>query len=308
MTIWAEAMAAGLHGRDGYYTRGRGPGQDFRTSSTVAPDVFADAIAALLGKLPLGVSDEVVEIAAGTGAVLAALAERLPPQVRLVGVEQRPHPAGLPGRVEWRDQLPAQVSGLLLAVEWLDTVPVDVVVDGRVQLVGVDGVERPGPPVPTEDAAWLEQWWPIGGRREVGRCRDDAWADAVARLVSGLAVAVDYGHLAAARPPMGTLRGYRDGQVTAPVPDGCSDVTAAVAWDAVQAAVPGRSVLTTQASALRALGISAALPRRDDPGYAAALERASRARLLLDPEGLGGFSWLVTQPGTDTTGSLEWLG
>lgn len=308
MTSWAEAMAAGLHGTDGYYTRGGGPGEDFRTAATVAPDVFADALATLLGRLPLADSYEVVEMAAGTGAVLAGLAARLPPEVGLVGVEQRPRPAGLPGRVEWRDQLPDTISGLLLAVEWLDTVPVDVVVDGRIQLVGVDGVEHPGPPVRADDAAWLELWWPTGRRREVGRRRDEAWADAVARLESGLAVAVDYGHLAAERPASGTLRGYRDGRVTTPVPDGYSDVTAAVAWDAVQTAVPGRSVLVPQASALRALGVSAALPPRGRPGFAAALARASRARLLLDPAGLGGFSWLCTEPATGEASSLDWLG
>jgi SAM-dependent MidA family methyltransferase len=305
---WAEAMSVSLHGSDGYYLGGRGPGDDFRTSATAAPDVFADAVVALLRQLAPGPAVEVVEVAAGTGAVLAALAERLPPEIRLVGVEQRPRPPGLPERVEWLAELPAQVRGLLLAVEWLDTIPVDVVVDGRVLLVDEIGVERPGPPPTPEDAAWLERWWPTGARREVGRRRDLAWTDAVTRLTSGLAVAVDYGHVLPGRPPAGTLRGYREGRVVPPVPDGRSDVTAAVAWDAVQAALPGRSVLVPQASALRALGVSAALPPRGDPAYAAELARASRARLLLDPAGLGGFSWLVTQPGVANGPSLDWLG
>ncbi len=307
MTGWAEVMTDRLHGPQGYYTRGGGPGQDFRTAATVAPDVLADALVALLEQLPPASRGQVVEVAAGTGAVLEALADRLPARIGLVGVEQRPRPPGLPARIGWQADLPEHVDGLLLALEWLDTVPVDVVVDGRVQLVDVRGRERPGPPPSPEDAAWLQRWWPAGHRREVGRRRDEVWGDAVARLRSGFAVAVDYGHLAGDRPPEGTLRGYRDGRVTRPVPDGTSDVTAAVAWDAVQAAAPGRSVLTTQAVALRALGVSATLPPRDDPEYAAGLARASRARLVLDPAGLGGFSWLLTAPGSGGDSSLSWL-
>ncbi|MDP9498141.1 MAG: hypothetical protein M3P46_10915, partial [Actinomycetota bacterium] len=59
--------------------------------------------------------------------------------------------------------------------------------------------------------------------------------------------------------------------------------------------------LLTQRAALRALGVSGALPAYgDDPAaYARALQDASAAGVLLDPRGLGGFSWLVREVGID---------
>src|SRR5256885_1562034 len=79
-------------------------------------------------------------------------------------------------------------------------VTVDAAGDVRYVLVGADGTERVGPRVEPGDAAWLARWWPLSGapegaRAEVGAGRDQAWADAVATVVRGLALAVDYGHL-----------------------------------------------------------------------------------------------------------------
>ena len=92
-------------------------------------------------------------------------------------------------------------------------------------------------------------------RAEIGRPRDDAWADAVgARAAAGCALAVDYGHLRADRPPVGTLTGYRGGRQVPPVPDGRCDVTAHVAIDAVAAAgaaVAGRAYTAADASGRR---------------------------------------------------------
>jgi SAM-dependent MidA family methyltransferase len=303
---WAQAMARCLHTTgSGFYRAERGPGTDFRTAATVAPDVLADALVAMWERLPVEFRRSVVEIGAGTGSVLAALAARLPVDVGIVGVEQRPRPAGLPARVGWRSTLPAGVHGLVIAFEWLDTVPVDVVLDGRLVRVGPTGVERPGPRPSPVDEAWLVRWWPAGGRREVGHRRDAAWVAAVSCLAAGVAVAVDYGHVRSDRPVGGSLIGYRRGRVAAAVPDGDRDVTAAVAWDAVAGAVAEHgpqfsvehTVLTDQRSALRDLGVRAYLPARPPgtapSGYAAELQRLSRARLLLDPNGLGSFSWLL---------------
>ena len=59
----------------------------------------------------------------------------------------------------------------------------------------------------------------------------------------------------------------------------------------------GRSILTDQRTALRALGVRASLPPRSaatEPAtYAAGLRRASAARVLTDPAGLGAFGWLM---------------
>lgn len=307
-TTWAEAMAAGLHAPGAFYPRGRGPGPDFRTASSLAPDLLAEACAELLARLPEDVRSDVVEVGAGTGALLAALAGRLPSGTRLVGVEQRPRPAGLPERVEWQAHLPATVRGLVIAFEWLDTLPVDVIVAAgnsvpvdRVLVVDPDGRERPGPVPDRRTREWLSHWWPAGARREAGHRRDDAWSDAVARLTAGIAVAVDYGHVAGVRPPGGSLVGFRGGRRVGPRPDGDTDVTAHVAWDAVAAAVrrtvpDATSVLRPQREVLPSLGLSAGLPPRSRID-ADALRRAGRARVLLAPAGLGSFGWLMTAVG-----------
>ncbi|MGW4809897.1 SAM-dependent methyltransferase, partial [Kitasatospora sp. NPDC004272] len=134
-------------------------------------------------------------------------------------------------------------------------------------------------------------------RIELGGPRDAAWAAAVGGLERGLAVAADYAHLRAARPPFGTLTGFRDGRECAPVPDGSCDLTAHVALDA--AAAPGHpALLTTQREALRALGVSGARPplalaSTDPAAYLRALSGAGEAAELTDPAGLGAFHWLV---------------
>jgi SAM-dependent MidA family methyltransferase len=297
---WADVMDRDLAG---FYRLGRGPGTDFRTATTAAPDVLADAVRALFDRLPPAASRDVVEVGAGNGALLAALATRLPARVRLAGVERRSRPAGLPERVAWLPVAPPGIRGLLLAIEWLDTVPVDVVRDGRVLLVDPAGRERSGPSPSAIDMAWLARWWPTGDRTEVGRRRDAAWTRALGHLDAGVAVAVDYGHQRNDRPAGGSLTGYRHGRVVVPAPGGDRDVTAGVAWDAVAAAAVAHrpmlagenTVLTTQRALLHDLGITADIPARTRRAgaFAAALERTSRAGVLLDPSGLGGFGVLL---------------
>ncbi|MGC4836401.1 SAM-dependent methyltransferase, partial [Micromonospora vinacea] len=138
-------------------------------------------------------------------------------------------------------------------------------------------------------------------RAEIGRTRDEAWAQAVQKMERGLAVAVDYGHLRESRPIDGTLTGYRGGRQVPPVPDGSSDVTAHVAMDSVASA--GAAVarcaysLVLQREALRALGADGGRPPlslagTDPVGYVRALAAASAVAELTDPAGLGGHWWL----------------
>ncbi|WP_433648718.1 SAM-dependent methyltransferase [Micromonospora zamorensis] len=138
-------------------------------------------------------------------------------------------------------------------------------------------------------------------RAEIGRSRDEAWANAVRQISRGLAVAVDYGHLNGDRPVDGTLAGYRGGRQVSPVPDGSSDVTAHVAMDSVASA--GAAVarcaysLVLQREALRALGADGGRPPlslagTDPAGYVRALAAASAVAELTDPAGLGGHWWL----------------
>ncbi|WP_258028720.1 SAM-dependent methyltransferase, partial [Streptomyces fradiae] len=233
---------------------------------------------------------------------------RLPEGVRLraYAVERAPRPAGLDPRVEWVAEPPAGVRGLLFANEWLDNVPVEVAQvddDGTPRYVEVrrDGAERLGPPVRGADAGWLDRWWPLrgpGARAEIGRPRDEAWAAAAGTVAAGLAVAVDYAHTAGARPPYGTLTGFRDGREVPPVPDGTRDLTSHVALDACAAAASGPAELLSQRDALRRLGVSGqrpplALASSDPAAYVRALAGAGEAAELTARGGLGDFTWLL---------------
>ena len=294
-------MQDALYGTGGFFLR-HAPAEHFRTSATASP-VFAAAVRTLAGRVDdaLGRPDpfDVVDVGAGRGELLSALPD-VPTRWRLTGVELAPDPrTGL----AWTDVVPP-LEGLLLANEWLDDVPLDVLFDGRVVQVASDGTERLGGPALPEQLQWTQRWWPQGRRVEVGLSRDRAWAGAVAQLRRGLAVAVDYGHVLGDRSVHGdrrpTLTGYRDGRQVAPLPDGSCDLTAHVALDAVAHAVGGRVV--QQRHALAALGVVADPPPRslattDPRGYLALLQASSQAAELLDRRGLGGFGWVVSAVG-----------
>jgi SAM-dependent MidA family methyltransferase len=327
MRRWRDAMREALYGPEGFYTAASsgGPAAHFRTSAHVST-VFAGSLSRLVARVDeaLGRPDpfELVDVGAGRGELLLALLAELPrplaARVRATAVEVGPPPGGLPPGIAWTDRLPPKTTGLLLATEWLDNVPVDVVCrDGsgvlRYVLVDASGTERVGPRVEPGDAAWLARWWPLdaapeAARAEVGVERDAAWAAAVVTVVRGLAVVVDYGHLRGGRPVFGTLTGYRSGRRVPPVPDGSCDLTAHVALDAVAHAggtaadVPPR--LLSQRTALHALGVDGRRPplslAHDDPGaYLRALARAGVSAELTDPEGLGAHTWLLQPVGLD---------
>ncbi|MFE0101440.1 SAM-dependent methyltransferase [Streptomyces sp. NPDC059009] len=311
---WREAMEAALYGPTGFYRSPEGPAGHFRTSVHASP-LFAGAVARLLCLVDevLDHPDELafVDLGAGRGeltaGVLAALPADVAARTRAYAVELAERPQDVDPRIAWVSAPPTGVTGLLFANEWLDNVPLDVAEvapDGTARLVLVreDGTEHLGEPVTGADAEWLEQWWPLppepGLRAEIGRPRDAAWATAVASLERGLAVAVDYAHERGARPPFGTLTGFREGRETAPVPDGTADVTAHVALDACAdaAGVPGGR-LRSQRTALGALGVSGGRPplslaSSDPAGYVRALTRAGEAAELTARGGLGDFGWL----------------
>ena len=136
----------------------------------------------------------------------------------------------------------------------------------------------------------------------------------MACLAEGRAVAVDYAHVRAARPPFGSLTGFRAGREVPPVPDGGCDLTAHVALDACAEAVGAAPVgaaalgatsvgwpvagLVTQREALRALGVSGGRPplslaSTDPAGYVRALSSAGEAAELTALGGLGDFLWLT---------------
>jgi SAM-dependent MidA family methyltransferase len=314
-------MEEALYGEGGFYRRGERPAAHFRTS-VHASRSYAAALGRLLTELDAALGRprplQLVDMGAGSGELLAQILAAVPKlagRLEAVAVELSPRPAGLPAEIRLLAAPPADITGLVIANEWLDNVPLDVVEltpDGP-RLVLVDpatGAEAMGPEPTADDMDWLARWWPlrdVGDRAEVGRARCAAWAEVVARLRRGVALAVDYAHSLTGRPPYGTLSGYRDGHVVPAVPDGSCDVTAHVALDAC--AVAGRragataSLLTSQRAALRGLGVSGvrpslALAHSDPRGYVGALCRAGEEAELIDPDGLGGYGWLVQCAGT----------
>ncbi|MER6277123.1 SAM-dependent methyltransferase [Streptomyces sp900105245] len=343
---WRAAAGTALYGPGGFYRRPEGPAGHFRTSVHASP-LFAGAVARLLRRVDEALGRppvlDFVDMGAGRGELVAGVLAALPAEVaaraRGYAVEIAHRPARTDGRITWLSEPPEAVTGLLFANEWLDNVPVDVAeVDSagvpRLVLVADDGSERLGAPVDGADADWLARWWPLpaeeGLRAEIGLPRDRAWADAVATVARGLAVAVDYAHTLDTRPPFGTLTGFREGRETAPVPDGSCDITAHVALDACAAAgaphglaEPGpggpqspreprsdteaarglpAARLLTQRDALRALEITGARPplalaSTDPAAYVRALAGAGEAAELTAPGGLGDFGWLLQPVG-----------
>ncbi len=320
-------MEDALYGECGFYRRGERPAAHFRTS-VHASRRYAAALGRLLTELDQALGGperlQLVDIGAGSGELLTQISMAVPELAdRLVAtaVELSPRPPGLPAGIHWAGAPPKEITGLVIANEWLDNVPLDVVEltpDGP-RLVLVDratGAEAIGPEPPPEDMDWLARWWPLrepGDRAEVGRPRCAAWASVVARLRCGVALAVDYGHSRAGRPACGTLSGYRDGHVVPAVPDGSCDVTAHVALDACsdagKRAGATATLLTSQRAALRGLGVcgvrpSLSLARSDPRTYLGALGLAGEEAELIDPNGLGGYGWLVQCTGTPMPPSL----
>ncbi|WP_155369465.1 SAM-dependent methyltransferase [Catellatospora vulcania] len=338
-------MRTALYGPDGFFVRER-PADHFRTSAQ-SPH-FARAIALLAADVDRALGSpevfDLVDVGAGRGellhGVLAALPAPLRARVRPVAVEVSARGGGEPGAdgalagvaprtgavagtgVSWRTELPRGLTGLLLATEWLDNVPLDLARDGSY----LDTDLNPCGPLDPADAAWIERWWPAGPDDvvEVGRSRDEAWADAVGALDAGLALAVDYGHRRGERPVLPTVTGFRGGREVPPVFDGSTDITCHVAMDSVAVAAQARTrevagpdaqaatsggpeagwLLLDQRTALHRLDVTAARPplglaSTDPVGYVRALAAASEIGELTATGGLGGHWWLAQWPDLD---------
>lgn len=317
-------MERALYGPGGFFTRAQdGPADHFRTSVHASP-LFAGALLRLVEAADDALGRprrlDVVDLGAGRGELLAALHALSGGNARwrLTGVEVAPRPAGLPATIGWRRRAPEEITGVLLATEWLDNIPLDVAEmdhTGRLRRVLVDpltGAESLGTDIDAADRFWQARWWRDprpGDRVELGAGRDLAWADAVSTVRRGCALAVDYGHLSAERPAHGTLTGFRAGRQVVPVPDGGSDLTAHVALDSAASAVGTPYKLISQREALKALGIDGGRPslelaRTDPAAYLRALGTAGAAAELINPEGLGGHRWLLHEVGIELRGTI----
>jgi SAM-dependent MidA family methyltransferase len=304
---WKQAWDAALYGPTGFFRR-ESPVAHFRTSVHASP-LFAQALVRLARDAGL---DTVVDIGAGRGELLSQI-RALDPGLDLLGVEVAPRPSGLHPAIAWTTALPESVDGLIVANEWLDNIPCHVAeVDkaGTLRMVHVDptsGAESWGSAlthgsVPVTLREWVERWWPVdraqpGLRVEIGSSRDTAWADVVARLTHGIAVAIDYGHVRSDRPAYGSIRSYRHGREVDVLPDGSRDLTAHVAVDSVANRVDGR--VRTQREVLAELGVSGqrpalALASADPTAYVRRLATATEAAELTAAGGLGDFYWVTS--------------
>ena len=308
-TPWKQAWDQALYGDNGFYRQADGPAGHFSTASQGIPQIGAQLARALLTLMEQEGLDTIVDMGCGRGELLEHI-HRLSPKAHCVGVDivDRPELSEpidwirSPGGQRLPDELDALNDTLVFANEWLDVVPCPIAQldeSGELREVLVDivsGDEQLGEIVSGADREWCQWFWPIdrlepGDRLEIGETRDTAWDNLLARLATGLAVAVDYGHTIDSRPGSGTLTGFRQGRQSLPIPNGSCDLTAHVAMDSLT-----HDELMDQRTALRQLGVSGQTPphdlsRTDPTAYLHGLSAAAAATALTARGGLGDFMW-----------------
>jgi SAM-dependent MidA family methyltransferase len=313
----------------GYYSAGArkfGAAGDFITAPEVAP-VFSRCLAAQCAEVlaALGGGD-VLEFGAGSGAMAAAMLSelevlsRLPGRYRILEVSadlrqrQRatieaavPH---LLERVEWLDRWPARFTGVAVANEVLDAMPVERYSwrDGRIEALGVsclDGIfQWAAAPASAELRERVERIrgevgtdWPDGYVSEVNLGLEAWLAAAAATLERGVMLFVDYGlprrELYSPERSTGTLlchlrhRFHDDPFVRV----GLQDITAWVDFTAVAEAaeIAGLDVAgyTTQAHFLIGNGLSRHLADVSNVDLVQRLNLSRQAMLLTLPGEMG---------------------
>jgi SAM-dependent MidA family methyltransferase len=249
--------AALYHPEYGYYRRARDPfgiEGDFFTAEQIQP-VFGRLISQLFHQLgPFGT---VVEFGAGRREMAAAFAD----------LEYLPVDVGY-------GDLPERFEGFVLANEFVDALPVDVVTNRagtlrqmRVHCRGERFAWTVAEEAGADAAAWVADAageLSEGARIEVNLPSWD-WIDRVGEsLTSGYALILDYGYSVreAIRFPQGTLMSYRRHQAFEDVlaDPGERDITSHVAFSALEAQAE-RSALEV----VRRESMAAALIRAGEP-------------------------------------------
>ncbi len=312
----------------GYYVAGAppiGPGGDFVTAPTISP-LFGHCLAHQCGEVLAACGGgDILELGAGTGELAADILDGLkagegPPDLYLI-LEPGPalrerqrallearHP-DLIDRVHWIDRLPRAFSGVLVANEVMDALPVhrfQVRADGAIAEILVrplaDGWEEvAADPVSPGLAAAVRALHAQGLAREPGyaseiNMRLGPWIRALAgSLTRGLMLLIDYGYARADyyRPEraMGTLmchhrhRAHGDPYVHL----GLQDITAHVDFSAAAAAGRGAGLevagFATQAHFLIGCGFESLLAERIQGK--AGLDVLPGAKQLVSPLGMG---------------------
>lgn len=307
----------------GYYVNGLrkfGAEGDFITAPERSP-LFARALARQVAQVLQAVpGGEVLEFGPGSGALAAELLaelERLgclPSRYLMLELsaelQQRQRAAiarrvpQLAGRVQWLDQLPQRIGGVVIANEVLDAMPVRrfrVTADGLAELcVALDDGALCLQAVPVRDVEVTQRLagfdLPPGYETEVNLTAE-AWLRTFAeRLACGAALLIDYGYPRAEyyhlQRSAGTLRcHYRqqahDDALRWP---GLQDIGAHVDFSAMAQAgcEAGLTVagFAHQAQFLINCGLTGLL-EAVDPGSAEYVDLAVQARQLLLPQAMG---------------------
>lgn len=300
---FVDSWIAASTGDQGWW-RTRYPDEHFRTSLFSA-DLVALLIVNLLADFGLNrdSSARVLDVGAGRGQLATAISA-LRPHWSITAVDVRPAPGNvcLPWLVDMWDARYHSWTTHAVDEWWQADQHTPVVVIGHEFLD-----ELPCAFGADHDTAWAERWWPDAQHAdlpEIGRARDSAWAAVMRRLTGpgGFAIAVDYGHFIHDRPTEPTLRGFRDGQLTAARTDGSVNLTADVAFDAVSAAAceAGAEEIWSADQATTAQRWLPQLPS-DDRAHDNPLadlvarnrQRVFRAAHLGGDRGLGSYWWLV---------------
>jgi SAM-dependent MidA family methyltransferase len=328
----------------GYYARGESPiglmpagspgagpngtpGSDFVTAPVLSP-FFGRALAAQVAQaLQAAQADEVYEFGAGTGALAQQVLDTLGERVRrstIVEVsgalreQQRQALARFGDRVQWADEMPPAIRGVVLGNEVLDAMPA--------QLLSFDGqtwcergvawhegrlhfADRPTELRPPVDGPFVP-----GTVLEIQPQAQAFVATLAERLTCGLALFIDYGfpeaELYHPQRTSGTLMCHRahraDGNPLADV--GLKDITVHVDFTAIALAAQDAGLTvagyTSQARFLLNCGIANLLEHATIP------ERAAAQKLLTEHEMGELFKVMALTRGLDSPDGLgsEWLG
>ena len=306
----------------GYYSAGcrkLGAEGDFVTAPEIAPlfsRTLARAILPLLEALP---DAGLLEAGAGSGRMAADLLAELAQQgmrpgyailERSAELRQRQQAAlaTFAERVSWLDDLPEAFTGIVLANELLDAMPVHRLIRENGEwreawVAWADGrfVWRRGPLTDPRLAERMAAVQPVGGGwpepylTEVNLAAEDWFATLGERLERGAVLLVDYGHPRRAfyhpQRAMGTLgchyrHRHHDDPFRFP---GLQDITAHVDFTAIAdaALAAGLKVagFTTQAHFLLGSGLPELAGYSDDPRQQ--LETANQIRRLTLPQEMG---------------------
>jgi SAM-dependent MidA family methyltransferase len=307
-------------------------GGDFLTAPELHP-IFGHALARQLHEMwqRLDEPAEFVlrEYGAGTGALGASIAQGLtemnsPLRARLRyqpvevagrgnAIEQRLAALGVSEVLDRRAIVAGPFIGCVLANEFLDALPVNVVVarPGGLREIYVDWsdtgfIEVEGEPSTPDLDAWFagaSTRLPNGHRAEVSLRLADWVGDVSADLARGFAMVIDYGadgdELYGPKRAAGTLRAFAGHRVSSdPYADpGERDLTAHVDFGALERAAVASGLIvagrTTQAEFLAGCGLEELLAdaqARLPDEWAPRLLLRSAVRRLVDPRHLGAYA------------------